>query len=108
MARQSAGLMEAWRQLGLGTHLIKYEEMVADPKRILGGVFEYLGLDHPPALIAQILERAAPETQRMSRHQTSGGPQQSLQRWRRDLTPEQVALANELGAPMLREFGYPI
>ena len=108
MARQSAGLMEAWRQLGPGTHLIKYEEMVADPARILGGVFEYLGLDHSPAFIAQILERAAPETQRMSRHQTSGGPQQSLQRWRRDLTPEQVALANELGAPMLREFGYPI
>lgn len=108
MAGQSADLLEAWRQLGPGTHLIKYEEMVADPNRILGGVFKYLGLDHSPAVIAQILERAAPETQRMSRHQTSGGPQQSLQRWRRDLTPEQVALANELGAPMLREFGYPI
>ena len=29
-----------------------------------------------------------------------------MQRWRRDFTPEQLALANELGAAMLREFGY--
>ena len=107
MAQESRELLKVWRQLGQKTHLIKYEEMITEPERILGGVFEYMGLDNSPDLVSQILKNAAPETQRMAKHQTSGGPQQSMQRWRRDLTPEQVKLANELGADMLREFGYP-
>lgn len=106
LAAHSTELLEAWRQLEESSHLIKYEELAADPALVLTRLFHYLDLDASPGLVQDVLAQNTIDTLRMARHQTSGSTRNSLQRWKRDMTPEQLALANELGAPMQQAFGY--
>jgi hypothetical protein len=86
----------AWRrhvEAGRGAHertvVLRYEDLVADPAAAGGLVAAHIGSD--PAPIARAF---------------SGAHGRSLGRWRRDLSPEQLADVEREAGPLLAELGY--
>jgi hypothetical protein len=71
------------------TFELRYEELAADPAAVAARLADHLGVD--PERLAATLSAA---------HAGSVG------RWRRDLTPEQLAEVESEAGPLLRELGY--
>jgi hypothetical protein len=86
--------------------LIRYEDLVRQPHETLTRLFTQLGLDASAAVVEEVLTRAAAETAGTAEHRTTASAEESIGRWRRDLSPaESRALHLALGE-MLAAFGY--
>jgi hypothetical protein len=102
---QADALANLRTELGDRAVLVRYEQLMEDPRATLGTLFAALGL-------AQIwLETPVTEqpdaAERMSFHRTTDSAADSIGRWQRDLDPGLAALANERLGGALRAFGYP-
>jgi hypothetical protein len=101
-------LSRSWPKRQDRAHLIRYEDLIAQPQQILKGVFEYLELDASEATIAGILERASADNPETRQHITSTNVSSSLGRWRTSLSPELQEVANREFADVLEQFGYEV
>lgn len=102
LARQTKVYLRHWEARAASSLLVRYEDLVLEPVPTLIRLFEYLEVDCSPETAAGVLERAlrsGPKVQ--SRHQTSDSPEQSVGRWRRDISPELWERVNEAFAPEL-------
>jgi hypothetical protein len=81
--------VEAARSVGERVVEVRYEAMVSDPAGTASYLAERVGLD--PDRLSAALSAA---------HDRSAG------RWRRDLSPEQIADVEREAGPLLRELGY--
>jgi hypothetical protein len=81
--------LSAARAAAPGALEVRYEELAADPSATAARIAEYIDAD--PAPLAQALSAVHAD---------------SVARWRRDLTPEQVAEVEAEAGPLLRELGY--
>ncbi|MFN2472144.1 MAG: sulfotransferase [Gaiellaceae bacterium] len=81
--------VSAVRRSGVPVHEVRYEVMTADPPAMAAELAEFLGA--PEAPLARVLGEA---------HAGSIG------RYRRDLTPAQLADVEDEAGPLLRELGY--
>ena len=71
---------------------LRYEDLVADVAGKTAAMLAHLGLE----VTAEVLEyQRGAAAELFSSHGTSASPAASIGRWRRDLTAEQQALANE-------------
>lgn len=102
----ATGLLRAWERRRGSAHLVRYEELVADPERTLSSLLAYLGVDSAAGTVAALRERLAEELPELSDHATSDGPAASVGRWRRDLAPDLVAECERALGPALEVFGY--
>jgi len=84
---------------GPDTLLVRYEDLVLDPTETLGRICSFLGLEHGPA------ERRDDEAATFRKHGTSGSPQESIGRWRQELTAEEIAACDTTFGPLLSVFG---
>jgi hypothetical protein len=85
-------------------HLIRYEELIAEPVPTLEPLLEFLGLD--PAGAPAMVERAAVSTGGMDHHMTADSAAASIGRWRRDLEPELAERCDAILSPVVADFGY--
>jgi hypothetical protein len=102
-----SGLLDNWRERREDAHLVRYEDLIVDPEATLAALFSYLGLDADAGTVRRALEdasRASPVAQAF--HQTSTSVPASIDRWKRDLSPEQKALSALAFDDILIEFGY--
>jgi hypothetical protein len=100
-------LLDDWRERRDNTHLLRYEDLVADPAAALMATLEYCGLDAREATIKRIVDGAArtrPKAQ--DYHRTSRSFKGSVGRWKRDLSPHHKALCAEAFGDLLVECGY--
>lgn len=107
MRAEAAKVLDGWRERSDRVHLVRYEELLADPAATLTGIFTYLGLDADRDTIRTAIEQAVvkfPEAQ--AAHRTSSSFEASVGRWKRDLTPEQQAACAAAFDDLLTEFGY--
>ena len=83
---------------------VRYEALVADPKRELWRVCAFLGLDYEPDMLAY------PGTVDVGRrpHQRSllRPPTPGLRDWRRELSQAEAASFEEVAGDLLAELGY--
>jgi hypothetical protein len=88
--------------------VLKYEDLVTRTDETLDSLFAYLGVESDPATVNLVLDRteASSDQSIMRGHQTSGGPAESIGRWRRDLEPDLQKVCEEEFGAALREFGY--
>jgi hypothetical protein len=91
---------------GRETHLIRYEDLIAEPVPTLEPLLEFLGLD--PAGAPAMVERAAVTTGGMDHHMTAGSASASVGRWRRDLEPELAERCDAILSPVVADFGYTV
>jgi hypothetical protein len=106
LAGWAKGLVEAWERRREAAHLVRYEELVADPERALGELLSYLGVDASAGTVTEVRARLADELPELGDHATSSAPEQSVGRWRGDLDPELVAECERALGPALEAFGY--
>ena len=99
-------LYETTQRRGSAARVVRYEDLVADPGGTLAGLLGYLDLDAAPATIEGMVNAAAAEIPELRAHRTSATVASSLGRWRRDLSPEQQAMAQAAFDDVLPAFGY--
>ncbi|MFO1051904.1 MAG: sulfotransferase [Planctomycetota bacterium] len=83
--------------------LVRYEDLVEDPRATIGRILGFLELD-PTAEIESWLEHGAREL--FASHGTSRTPAASVGRWRTMLAPEQQRIADTYLGEHLRRLGY--
>jgi hypothetical protein len=102
LALQTKLHLRHWQARSASSLLVRYEDLVLDPVPTLTRLFAYLGVDSTVETAATVLERALGAKQNMQRsHQTSGSPEQSIGRWRKDVSPDLWERMNEVFAPEL-------
>jgi len=82
------------------TLLVRYEDLVLDPRGTLGGIYTFLGLEHGAA------EQDEAEAATFRKHGTSGSPEESIGRWRQELSAEEIAECATTFGAVLPVFGY--
>jgi hypothetical protein len=100
------GLLDRWRRRGEGAHLVRYEDLILEPRSTLSALFKYLGVDSDPETLDTVLDLAKQPTQLLETHRTVTDPTETIGRWRRDLSPDLAAECNEVLSPVLAAFGY--
>ena len=106
----------SWLEAGLPLHLVRYEDLLADPAAAFGEILRFAGLDPDPARLAEAVEHARFDRLRAQeeregfrekglaspsffRSGTAGG-------WRAALTPSQVQALAVAHGPVMARFGY--
>ena len=102
----ATALRRAFERRRANAHLVRYEDLVTDPRPALAGLLSYLGVDASPGAVGAMLDAAAEELPELRDHSTSDGPAASIGRWRRDLAPELAAECERALRPALDAFGY--
>ena len=100
------GLLRRWRRQGDAAHLIRYEDLILEPARVLSALLEFLELDADDAVVAEMLETATGPSDQLDEHRTVSDPAQTIGRWRHDLPAGFAEKCNEVLTPVLSEFGY--
>jgi hypothetical protein len=107
LAPSVKNLLDEWRNREDTAQLVRYEDLILNPAQTLRGVLAQAGLDSSEGRVEEMLGRAAEPVPGMTVHRTtSGGPQASVGRWRRDLEPQLRELCDEAFAEALTGFGY--
>jgi hypothetical protein len=99
-------LVASWRRRSARAHLVRYEDLLQRSEETVAALVEYLGVtiadDTLAGMIASV-HRSEPE---LEGHITSGSPEASIGRWRRDLAPELQGVTEQVFGPALEVFGY--
>lgn len=85
---------------------VRYEDLVLDPVPALTQVAAHLGIGAEPGTLERMAEATAAEGERIGRHVTSGSPEQSVGRWRRDLSADGRRLAEAELGDLIERLGY--
>jgi hypothetical protein len=104
VANSARRLLRRLRERGEAAHLVRYEDLIRKPEETLAGMMAYLGLDAGEELVAAALERA--ESNSLDSHRTTEKASASIDRWKRDLSPELAEVCAGVLDPVLTEFGY--
>lgn len=100
---QYAGFLRPRREAGARQHVVRYEDLVTAPDQTMAGVFRFLGLQPDGAA-----RDARREAEIFAVHGTASSVQDSIGRWRRDLSDEEKDHANRELATLIERFGYPV
>jgi hypothetical protein len=109
LAPGAEALGNSWRNRRSSCSMLRYEDLVLKPESSLCELFEFLEVDSSPSTVKSILRRAArmnPKSQKS--HKTTSKAKDSLQRFRREMSPELLQLCNEAFGESLEVFGYDL
>jgi Sulfotransferase family len=106
VSRFAEALLQRWRSREGLAKLLRYEDLILEPRRTLTELTEYLELESASETIDEVLDRAARQEAAAEVHRTTPDTSSSIGRWRRDLSPELLEVFAEVLDPLLGEFGY--
>jgi Sulfotransferase family len=106
MLPQARALLQRMRARGTDAHLVRYEDLVLQPRATLAQLLRHVGVDSSDETVMATLDRAYRETAHMSGHRTTNNQGASIGRWRSDLSPQLAELSERAFGPILTEFGY--
>ena len=86
--------------------LLRYEDLIADPRASLWRVAEYAGIDASPAVIDRMVEAGRLDDETTRAHRTTASGPQSVGRYRYDMNEDLRRLCREIGADLLSRLGY--
>jgi len=101
-----SSLHKGWVRRAGRAHLVRYEDLVADPHETVGKMLAYLEIDSSPAVVETVTRAMTETTPGMEAHRTTPDAQASIGRWQRELGPEMQRLCESAFGPALEEFGY--
>jgi hypothetical protein len=107
LAGRFAGVADSWRRRRAQAHLLRYEDLMLDPRPALAGVLGYLELDASGAAVEAMLAGAQRTLPQMERHRTTPDPAASIGRWERELDARLVEECERVLGDALETLGYP-
>jgi hypothetical protein len=107
LARQARAL-SVYRRDRPEALVLRYEDLVTRTGETLESIFAHLEVEDSPAMVRSVIERTEEKSDQAIAlgHQTSGGPTESIGRWKKDLEPSLQKACEEAFGPVLAEFGY--
>jgi hypothetical protein len=99
-------LLDRWRRRGQAAHLVRYEDLMLEPRATLTALFEHLQVEADERTLDDLLAVATRPSELLDTHRTVADPAQTIGRWRRDLPDELAEQCNEVLADVLEAFGY--
>jgi hypothetical protein len=100
-------LLSDWQRRSRGSILVRYEDLVLNPRGELPKLLDYLGLRTNVSLIEAMLNNATEHrTDKQEEHITSDHVGRSVGRWRRDLPRSVISACDEAFGEALEAFGY--
>jgi hypothetical protein len=99
-------MADAWRSRSARAHLLRYEDLVQRPEETVQSLLGHLGLDAGPKTVAPMVASLTGRDSRSEAHRTISDPEDSIGRWRGDLSDEVAAACAEALGPSLETFGY--
>jgi hypothetical protein len=102
-------LLRAWKQRSDRAYLLRYEDLIRQPEKMLREMLGYLDLDADDTIVERTLERAnnlTPELQKG--HRTSEDAEASVGRWQRDMPRSLHGACREAFGEALEQFGYEV
>ena len=94
VAARSAAPAEGYRE-------VRYEDILDDPAETIAGLYDWLGLEHDEAILAEALAEA-----RVRRNQDAKDPTPRHDKWRDHFSAEDVRAFEEVAGGLLDELGY--
>ena len=117
LRRMVVDLLRGWRQRRDRAHLVRYEDLVLEPRETVTAMLGYLGLDSSPDRVGDVLAHGAEqvltlpgfsyEPSEVASHRTAPDLKATIGRWRAESDESFRALSDEVFGEALREFGYP-
>jgi aryl sulfotransferase len=108
--------VDSWLGAPFPVHLLRYEDMHADPHAAFAAAVAFLGLPHGPDQIAAAIEAAS--FSRLQALERGAGfvergtvtffREGRVDGWRRELAPEQAARIVAAHGPVMRRLGYDV
>jgi hypothetical protein len=99
-------LLESWRQRSNRAHLLRYEDLVLEPRRTVQDLLAYLELEATEEAADAMLGALGERSGQNEWHRTTSDPKASIGRWRHDLSEDLQEVCERALAPALDEFGY--
>jgi SAM-dependent methyltransferase len=106
MRRSVQRLIDSWHERADKVYLLRYEDLVLEPNRTVQSALMYLGLDPDNETIDRMLAEARLNSDLYEGHRTARTPEESIGRWRSDLTADQQAFCEESFSDLLNVLGY--
>jgi hypothetical protein len=106
LAPRVSSLYKGWVRRAERAHLVRYEDLVADPRKTVAAMLAYLEIDSSPAVVETVARAMTETTPGMEAHRTTPDAQASIGRWQRELSPELQGLCQSAFGPALEAFGY--
>jgi hypothetical protein len=116
LRQMALDLRAGWIARGERAHLVRYEDLILQPRETLTALLEYLELDSSPETTQEVLAAgsaeilrlpgAAYEATEVRSHRTVADPRTTIGRWRSDSDESFKELSQEVFREALGEFGY--
>jgi LPS sulfotransferase NodH len=95
-----------WRTHPDAVHLLRYEDLIRNPRETLATAFQACELDVSDDLLTSVIAAAHQETPELSSHRTTRDGHTSIGRWKHELSPTLQKLYAQQFGDFLEEFGY--
>jgi hypothetical protein len=106
LARAYRRLATQWRRRSDVAHLVRYEDLAADPEAAVGDLLAFLDLPRDSAVVRRMIVTAAEDDDEVRDHRTSADLAASVGRWRDEIPLELWSKAAEVFDASLAVFGY--
>ncbi|HWW59839.1 MAG TPA: sulfotransferase [Thermoanaerobaculia bacterium] len=106
MIRDLRRLVLSWEERRESAMLVRYEDLVAAPGEALQRITSYLGIDGSVETIASMMAAADGAPELLAAHRTSADAEQSIGRFRREMSSALQERSLELGSDLLAALGY--
>ncbi len=100
------GLVRRYARRRDDAHVVRYEDLVREPRATLEALLEYLEADMSDEVMARMLGTLETEMPELAEHATSPGPPASVGRWRSDLDQDLKLACERAFGGALEAFGY--
>jgi hypothetical protein len=104
MGKQVKSFLAIWNRRREDSHLVRYEDLVADTEATLARLFDYLQLDSSHEVLGGLSESS--DSAAELDHATSESAEASIGRWQSEMTPSLVKACEGAFADALQAFGY--
>jgi hypothetical protein len=98
--------LRTWNERSDHAFLLRYEDLVRDPRQTLSSLFRHLGVDCTTQEVQDILYEAGKPSAALDQHITAPTVGDSVGRWRREFTPALQAHCEAAFAEVRSAFGY--
>ena len=100
-------LLRAWQQAGQDALLVRYEDLVTRPRRVVTNILRFLDIDASRSTIANMIVGAGrADIAAQHAHRTTIHARNSIGRWKRDLPRATAEQARVAFAEALEAWGY--
>jgi hypothetical protein len=106
LAVQLRLLVDGWHRRRIRAHVVRYEDVVAQPHETLASILAFAGLDASAETIGRMVDHGFADTSELRAHRTTQSLEASIGRWRRDLDPALKELSEDVFSEAIATFGY--